>query len=128
MANTVLFDGVLMPWPASDGGIVETWEPLWSTNKGRTVSGKTVGTVIAVKRVVTFTWSHLKPDDGAALIQILRNAAAHQHGMIQCQYYSAEENADVTFEGELESTSLTHLLTQSGLAWLDKTSVTIREA
>lgn len=128
MDNTVYLNGVPFPSPASEGGIEEKWELIWSANKGTTASGRTVGTVVAVKRVTTFTWPHLTPDMGKRLIEVLRNAVRSGKGFLSCRYFSAEEGAEVTIEGEMEAPSLSHLLTEDGLAFFDETSVTIREA
>lgn len=68
IANYVLvIDGVPMPTPKRDG-IVVSQEKIWSSDTGRSASGKMIGTLIGIKTTVQITWGLLTPAE-ADLIQ-----------------------------------------------------------
>lgn len=54
-------NGVAMPDPALEGVTIAT-EKVWSSNTGRTASGKMVGSVIAKKTTIKIKWPVLTPE------------------------------------------------------------------
>ncbi|MCC8063770.1 MAG: hypothetical protein LIO70_01635 [Clostridiales bacterium] len=54
--------GVKMPTPALEG-LTITREKIWSSDTGRTASGKMVGTIVAVKTKVAIKWPVLTMDE-----------------------------------------------------------------
>lgn len=70
MANITVSDlyinGVKMPDPALEGVTVSR-EKIWSSNTGRTTSGKMVGTVVAVKTTLKIKWPVLTPAQVATI-------------------------------------------------------------
>ena len=58
--------GVTMPTPAP-AGVTISKEKLWSENKGRTASGRMVGTLVGIVTVVTIKWPHMTPGQVAAI-------------------------------------------------------------
>ena len=70
MANITVSDlyinGTKMPDPALEGVTVNR-EKIWSSNTGRTTSGKMVGTVVAVKTTLKIKWPILTPAQVATI-------------------------------------------------------------
>lgn len=66
-----------MPAPIEDG-IQIAEEKIWSSDTGRTSSGKLVGTLIAVKRTVTITWPSLSAAQAKAIRQAVTEGSAFQ--------------------------------------------------
>lgn len=70
MANITVSDlyinGVKMPDPALEGVTVSR-EKIWSSNTGRTTSGKMTGTVVAVKTTLKIKWPVLTPAQVATI-------------------------------------------------------------
>ena len=58
ISDVLKLNGKNMPTP-DESGIVMNYEPLWSSNAGRTASGLFVGDIVAEKKTVTFTFSSL---------------------------------------------------------------------
>lgn len=52
MSSYIAFGGVEMPAPKVNGGVVETYEDVWSANTGRNSAGSMVGTLVATKAKV----------------------------------------------------------------------------
>ena len=59
MSMTIAFGGVEMPAPKVNGGVVETYEDVWSANTGRNSAGSMVGTLVATKAKIKFSWNAL---------------------------------------------------------------------
>ena len=70
MANITVSDlyinGTKMPDPALEGVTVSR-EKIWSSNTGRTASGKMTGIVVAVKTTLKIKWPVLIPDQVAVI-------------------------------------------------------------
>lgn len=62
ISDVFKLNGKNMPTP-DESGIVMNYEPLWSSNAGRTASGLFVGDIVAEKKTVTFTFSSLDSDE-----------------------------------------------------------------
>lgn len=79
MANITVSDlyinGTKMPDPALEGVTVSR-EKIWSSNTGRTASGKMVGTVVAVKTKLKIKWPPLTPDQVATIEGAVSNQSA----------------------------------------------------
>ena len=60
-------NGVALPTPALQG-VTITHNKVWSSDTGRTASGKMVGTIVAVKRKLSIKWPPLT-EQQVALIQ-----------------------------------------------------------
>ena len=65
-ASSLYINNVQMPDPALEG-ITISKEKIWSSNAGRTTSGKMVGTVVAVKTTLKIKWPPLSPDQVAVI-------------------------------------------------------------
>lgn len=76
MANITVSDlyigGVKMPDPALEGMTISK-EKIWSSNTGRTASGRMVGTIVAIKTTVKIKWPPLTP----AQVQIIETAVSN---------------------------------------------------
>lgn len=76
MATTTVkqltINGVTMPTPALEGVTIST-EKIWSSDTGRTASGKMVGTVVAVKTTVKIKWPVLPPAEIATIEAAVSN-------------------------------------------------------
>ena len=59
MDRKIFFGGVEMPAPKVNGGLVETYEDVWSANTGRNSAGSMVGTLVATKAKLKFSWNAL---------------------------------------------------------------------
>lgn len=59
-------NGVVMPTPALEGLTIST-EKIWSSDTGRTSSGKMVGTIVAVKTTINITWPVLTMEQVAVI-------------------------------------------------------------
>ncbi|MGM9538078.1 MAG: hypothetical protein ACI3VN_07090 [Candidatus Onthomonas sp.] len=59
--TNLTINGVTMPDPALEGVTIST-EKVWSSNTGRTASGKMVGSVIAKKTTIKIKWPVLTPE------------------------------------------------------------------
>lgn len=70
MANITVSDlyinGARMPDPALEGVTISR-EKIWSSNTGRTTSGRMVGTVVAVKTTLKIKWPPLTPAQAAVI-------------------------------------------------------------
>ena len=78
MANITVSDlyinGVRMPDPALEGVTISR-EKIWSSNTGRTTSGKMVGTVVAVKTTLKIKWPPLTPAQTAVVENAVSGSA-----------------------------------------------------
>ena len=78
MANITVSDlyinGVRMPDPALEGVTIGR-EKIWSSNTGRTTSGKMVGTVVAVKTTLKIKWPPLTPAQTAVVENAVSGSA-----------------------------------------------------
>lgn len=64
--SDLYINGVRMPDPALEGVTVSR-EKIWSSNTGRTASGKMAGTVVAVKTTLKIKWPVLTPAQVATI-------------------------------------------------------------
>ena len=73
-ASDLYINGVKMPDPALEG-ITISKEKIWSSNAGRTTSGKMVGTVVAVKTTLKIKWPPLTPAQTAVVENAVSGSA-----------------------------------------------------
>ena len=64
-------NGVVMPTPALEGVTIST-EKIWSSNTGRTASGKMAGTIVAIKTTIKIKWPVLTP----AQVRVIEGAVS----------------------------------------------------
>ena len=64
---TIYFGGVEMPAPKLNGGLVETYENVWSADTGRNSAGRMMGTLVATKAKLKFSWNALSWADAAKI-------------------------------------------------------------
>ena len=117
MNYDITFDGVTMPPPAAESGLVETYEPIWSADTGRTASGKMVGTLVATKAKLKLSWNALSWADAAKIC-----SAIYGSGFVQCTYPSV----DGTFHavtGYFGTPSFSQYNWHDGLRWATEISV-----
>lgn len=60
--------GVIMPTPALEGVTISS-EKIWSSNTGRTASGKMAGTIVAIKTTIKIKWPVLTPSQVSVIEQ-----------------------------------------------------------
>lgn len=87
-------DNVAFP-PISADGLVEGKQKIWSTNTGRTVSGKMVGTIVGIKRKLEITYKVLTKEQVATI----SNAIDNKTEWHTIEYFSAVDNGVVSFTG-----------------------------
>ena len=111
MANITVSDlyinGTKMPDPALEGVTVNR-EKIWSSNTGRTTSGKMVGTVVAVKTTLKIKWPILTP----AQVATIEGAVSDPDNPFVPVKYTDATGSTVTktmYFGTPSSVSYTHL-------------------
>lgn len=75
-------NGVVMPPPKREGITVKK-EKIWSSNTGRSASGKMLGTLVAIKRTVSIQWPTLT---AAQATVIDRAVSDKDHPFVPMQY------------------------------------------
>jgi len=65
---TLTIDGINMPTPKREGVVISS-EKIWSSNAGRSSSGKMLGNIIAIKTTVQITWGRLTPAEAELIRQ-----------------------------------------------------------
>jgi hypothetical protein len=61
-----------MPTPAL-GGMTITSEKIWSSNTGRSSSGKMLGTIVAIKSKINIKWGVLTTEEVAVIEKVVSN-------------------------------------------------------
>lgn len=79
----------------SKDGLTESIEKIWSTNTGRTVKGKMVGSIVAKKRKLEVKYSVLTKEQVKAISDVM-DTSTEWHTI---EYFSVAENKVVTFTG-----------------------------
>lgn len=59
-------DNVKMPEPLANGVVISK-QNIWSGNKGTTMSGKLVGTILGVRTTIKIQWGNISPEDAAII-------------------------------------------------------------
>lgn len=71
--SDLYINGIKMPTPALEGMTISR-EKIWSSNTGRTSTGKMVGTVVAVKTTIKIKWPILSMAQVTAIENAVSNA------------------------------------------------------
>lgn len=117
MEYSISFGGVEMPPPKNNGGLVETYEDVWSADTGRNSAGNMVGTLVATKAKLKFSWNALSWADAAKI----RNAI-YGKGFTTCTYPGVDGQIH-TVTGYFGTPSFSQYSWQDGLRWA--TSITV---
>ncbi|MGM9594205.1 MAG: hypothetical protein ACI3U8_07610 [Candidatus Onthomonas sp.] len=80
--TNLTINGETMPDPALEGVTINT-EKVWSSNTGRTASGKMVGSVIAKKTTIKIKWPVLTPEQVSKIEAAVSDAS---HPFVPVQY------------------------------------------
>lgn len=122
MANITVSDlyinGVKMPDPALEGVTVSR-EKIWSSNTGRTTSGKMVGTVVAVKTTLKIKWPVLTP----AQVAVIENAVSDAGNPFVPVKYTDATGATVTKTMYFGTPSYTVYSWADGMQYIKNASV-----
>lgn len=60
--SDLYINGAKMPTPAKEG-VTTSSDKLWSSDTGRSASGKMLGTIVAIKQTIKIKWPPLSPDE-----------------------------------------------------------------
>jgi hypothetical protein len=81
--------------PISADGLKEERQKIWSTNTGRTVKGKMVGTIVATKWKLEVSYKVLTK----AQVQAISNVMDSKTEWHDIEFYSVTEGRVVSFKG-----------------------------
>lgn len=122
MANITVTDlyinGTKMPDPALEGVTVDR-EKIWSSNTGRTTSGKMVGTVVAVKTTLKIKWPVLTP----AQVAVIEGAVSDPDHPFVSVHYTDVTGAEVTKTMYFGTPSYTVYSWANGIQYIKGASV-----
>lgn len=121
MADAIAFGGVEMPPPKGNGGLVETYEDVWSANTGRNGAGSMVGTLVATKAKLKFTWNALSWADAAKI-----KDAIYGKGFTTCTYPGVDGKTH-TLTGYFGTPSFSQYSWCDGRRWATAISVNFIE-
>jgi hypothetical protein len=121
MAEAIYFGGVEMPTPKSNGGLVETYEDVWSANTGRNGAGEMVGTLVATKAKLKLSWNALTWAQAATI-----KNAIYGKGFTTCTYPSVD-GSQHTIRGYFGTPSFSQYSWAEGLRWATAISVNFIE-
>ena len=113
----ICFSGVEMPTPKVNGGLVETYEDIWSANTGRNASGSMVGTRVATKVKLKFSWNALTWEDAAKI-----KDAIYAKGFTTCTYPSVD-GQERTVTGYFGTPTFSQYSWQEGMQWATSVAV-----
>lgn len=117
MAYDIKVGGVTMPAPKNDGGLVETYEAIWSTNTGRDDNGYLVGTLITTKQKVKIEWNALSWSDATRIKAAILNV-----GFTTLTFPSID-GTNHTIEGYFSTPSFSQYSWADGMRWATDISV-----
>ncbi len=83
--------GVKMPTPALEGMTISR-EKIWSSDTGRTASGKMVGTIVSIKTTVKIKWPPLTMDE----VKVIEGAVSSQDTPFTTLKYTDMTGSTVT--------------------------------
>ena len=121
MDRKIFFGGVEMPAPKVNGGLVETYEDVWSANTGRTSAGSMVGTLVATKAKLKFSWNALSWEEAARI-----KSAIYGKGFTTCTYPGVDGQTH-TVTGYFGTPSFSQYSWQDGLRWATAIAVNFIE-
>lgn len=121
MAYAISFGGVEMPAPKVNGGVVETYEDVWSANTGRNGAGRMVGTLVATKAKLKFSWNALTWAEAAKI-----KSAIYGKGFTTCTYPGVDGTTR-TIRGYFGTPTFSQYSWADGLRWATAISVNFIE-
>ncbi len=121
MGCEITFDGAVMPVPKANGGLVETYEDVWSANTGRNGAGEMVGTLVATKAKLKLSWNALTWEEAAQI----KNAILGK-GFTTCTYPSVDGSSR-TIRGYFSTPTFSQYSWAEGLRWATAVSVNFIE-
>ena len=121
MAYAISFGGVEMPAPKVNGGVVETYEDVWSANTGRNGAGRMVGTLVATKAKLKFSWNALTWAEAAKI-----KSAIYGKGFTTCTYPGVDGTTR-TIRGYFGTPTFSQYSWVDGLRWATAISVNFIE-
>lgn len=95
-------NGVAMPPPALQG-VTIAHNKVWSSDTGRTASGKMVGTLVAVKTKLTIKWPALTEEQAAVIISAV-NSAVSPFVPVKYRDASGTETTKTMYFGDISLT------------------------
>jgi hypothetical protein len=107
-----------MPTPAQ-GGMTITSEKIWSSNTGRSSSGKMLGTIVAIKSKITIKWAALTPNEA----KTIENAVSNEDNPFVTMKYTDMTGTTVTKTVYFGTPSYTWYSWANGIQWV--TDVTV---
>lgn len=117
MTYDITVNGVTLPAPAVEGGLTESYESIWSSDTGRTASGKMVGTLVATKAKLKFTWNALTWTEASTILGAILNK-----GFVTCTYPSIDGTVH-SVTGYFGTPSFGQYSWADGLRWATEISV-----
>lgn len=121
MASVTVTDltigGVAMPTPALEG-LTITREKIWSSDTGRTASGKMVGTIVAVKTKISIQWPTLTMEE----VETIENAVSSTTPFVTMTYTDMTGSA-VTKTVYFGTPSYTVYSYADGVQWVKDVTV-----
>lgn len=121
MAYAISFGGVEIPAPKVNGGVVETYEDVWSANTGRNGAGRMVGTLVATKAKLKFSWNALTWAEAAKI-----KSAIYGKGFTTCTYPGVDGTTR-TIRGYFGTPTFSQYSWADGLRWATAISVNFIE-
>ena len=121
MAYAISFGGVEMPAPKVNGGVVDTYEDVWSANTGRNGAGRMVGTLVATKAKLKFSWNALTWAEAAKI-----KSAIYGKGFTTCTYPGVDGTTR-TIRGYFGTPTFSQYSWADGLRWATAISVNFIE-
>ena len=121
MAYAISFGGVEMPAPKVNGGVVETYEDVWSANTGRNGAGRMVGTLVATKAKLKFSWNALTWAEAAKI-----KSAIYGKGFTTCTYPGVDGTTR-TIRGYFGTPTFSQYSWADSLRWATAISVNFIE-
>ena len=109
--------GVKMPTPAIEGVTVSR-EKIWSSDTGRTASGKLVGTIVSIKTKVSIKWPSLT----MAQVKTIEDAVSTATEFLTIRFTDMTGTTK-TYTGYLSSPTYTIYSYADGMQWVNGASV-----
>ncbi len=117
MAYEITVNGTVLPTPKASGGLVETYEDVWSANTGRDATGEMVGTLVATKAKLSIEWNALSFAEAAVIL-----SAIYNKGFVTLSFPSLDGTTH-TIAGYFGSPAFTQYSWADGMRWATGISV-----
>jgi hypothetical protein len=116
--SDLYINGTRMPTPAL-GGVTITSEKIWSSNTGRSSSGKMLGTIVAIKSKISIKWGALTPDEA----KTIENAVSDKDEPFVTMKYTDMTGTTVTKTVYFGTPSYTWYNWANGMQWVTDATV-----